>query len=247
MNLFFRMTIAVAICFCSSQVLAQTTLEPVTVTAPPSAGWSGGWGGSSGGDGSGGRGGGDYDSDPCASGGGGCETGGADVCLWLLQNMPASCDGPRDVSGSHWGTDLQPTIYPLMSGLSRLINDTYVTHDAAAKLGNALARHTADLASQVVPSQDVHKNFLLDVQDACRLHESQTGGSAGGCWATLARLAGEYDGSTDEVRAFLNNFDLWPVVVNAFAPDNSLRLKQEAIRSQVQCNIFHAQVQENGC
>lgn len=201
-----------------------------------------------------------YDG-PYDSGGGGDDGGGGEesICPALRMDKPDGCDGYQNLFGADWGRHL----YPSGSGLGRLMSLLYP--EGSVWLGppdnlqqrpwnmiyDALWRHTEQLAIINNASGPANEALIDSVRAACdeqaRLTSTTFDFSDGTCYSALTRLIAEYDGSADRSRNFWLGLPFPDFVIDYAAPENSLRIKHNALNVQGRCNIWHQRMAQHGC
>lgn len=197
-----------------------------------------------------------YDSGSGSDGGGGEE---GSACPALIIQKPPGCDGYQHLFGADWGRNL----YPSGSGLGRLMALLYPegsvlfgTPDHLQQrswnmIYDALWRHTEQLAVINNASGPANEALIDSVRAACdeqaRLTNTTFDFSDGTCYTALTRVIAEYDGSADRQRNFWLGLPFPDFVIDYAAPENSLRIKHNALNLQARCNVWHKEMVANGC
>ena len=137
----------------------------------------------------------------------------------------------------------------------------YSVAGGAASLASALNRHTAAIASQTTPVNVANRVLLQDIALVCDYQDTfdgYTNQSAAwkACWNMYRRIFDEGTANGDISDVVISDAskygwalsDFFPqTVINWFTPENSLRVKFDAIETQMKCNIWYAEVQNNAC
>lgn len=188
-------------------------------------------------------------------------------CPALLLAKPDPCLGPQILAGAAFG---QGQYHP-GSGLAAAITNT--TNPALAPgtrylISNALAVHTSSLATGTVPYQTANTNLLNDIKVACsyqkaydELHPPLTPWAGGAspalraCLGMMSRISGETglsfgSGFLDWLNVLgvsLADMDIPQTLINWFAPENSLRVKNDLLFKGMRCNAWYREMLRNGC
>lgn len=184
-------------------------------------------------------------------------------------SKPANCTGPQDITSPTWGEGT----YAIGSGLVAAIynvqnNSARMDPSTLAMLRSALSRHTTDLAGLTLSSDQVEGALIQGISDACEsqyridsAHTNMQGqpltntDAIRACFGTLSRIVGEANGDfgsffTNYIQRLgvsLEDLKIPGVLINWASPDNSIRLKRESVEAAAQCNIWHQEVEQNGC
>ena len=169
------------------------------------------------------------------------------------------------------GFDYGADDYMVGSGLSTAItsvNAGSMVAGARQKMMDSLSVHTSDLTNLATPLNISNQRLLDGISEACDMqlghdagnqpfspHVTGVSGGLRSCLGTLSRLYGEANQSyTSVFMGFLerNGIDLTDLgipqtFINWFAPENSLNKKFELVTAQAQCNVWFAEVRNNGC
>ena len=190
---------------------------------------------------------------------GGCGGGGESAsCPDLRMRKPTGCEGYLHLFGAEWGRSL----YPSSSGLGKLLS---LLNPGAGSLfspapynlqsqpwnmiHDALTRHTQLVTVQTTPPGVANEGLIESVITACALEQQLTGitMTVGGCYEPLRALIAEYNGTANADRNFWEDTGLPYFVIDFFAPDNSLRIKFDAVNTQSKCNVWHQEMTVHGC
>ena len=167
-------------------------------------------------------------------------------CAYFLAMKPNNCQGEKPIVGASYGQES----YQMTSGLRRMLDSLAnypYTPSARANIIDALAQHTADLASLTIPTEQANTDLLQRILGSCNYQRTVSGG-AEGCFSNFNSLLAEHDGTADSYRSFLLSIGVVPQpAIDWFTPSNSLRTKFDLINAQVQCNAWYAEVAANGC
>ena len=189
--------------------------------------------------------------------GGGCGGGGEEPaqCPNLRIEKPPGCDGYQHLFGAEWGRSM----FPSNSGLGLLLNllnpgggtlfgpPSHLQPVPWNMIHDALYRHTDIIAVDATVSNPAHGELIDRVLESCE-RQVQLSGDGAACYGALRVLVSENNGTSDANRTRLNNVGFWPdFFVNWIAPENSLRLKFEAVNEQKSCNIWHQEMIAYGC
>lgn len=198
---------------------------------------------------------------------GGPGEGGNAACPLLMLQKPDPCLGPQILAGATFG---QGQYHP-GSGLAAAI--TNISNAVLAPLtrtliSNALAVHTASLATGTVPYQTANTNLLNDIKFACsaqraydELHPPLTPWTGGispalrACLGMMSRISGESGLSfgsffidwLNTIGVSLADLNVPQTLINWFAPENSLRVKNDLLFQGLRCNAWYREVLRNGC